>query len=151
MVTTPAMPAEVVYDLLNDNWREANIAKPEIKQRETAQELREEIPDAGLLLIYAETGGVRIQPRGNRMYKDEIVNVVVEIHSLTSHYHFYQLAEEIIRVFEEKTRDVCPYHMTRSMSYSESYGTTYQHWKGDVRVELNRVAIRTAFEGYDGT
>lgn len=144
------IPAEVVFGLLKNDWRTASIAKPKLIARETAEELREEIPKQGLLLIYSETGGVRITPRGNRMYRDDTVNVVVEVHTVMSHEHLYQLQEEVIRVLEENTRDVSPFQVCRPMTYSESYGTTFRYWKGDVRVELTRVAVRTGYAGPSG-
>ena len=141
------VPAEIIYDLLNDNWDQGNVRKPKIVQRETAEKLREELPRTGLILIYAESGGIRVSPRGNRMYKDELVNVTVEVWTLTSHEALYKLQEEVMRIVELKTRDVLPFHIIRLLNYSEEYGRTFRAWKGDVRLELSRVATRTAYAG----
>jgi len=139
------VPAETIFDLLNDNWASKNVPKPKIVQRETVEELKEKIPTQGLILIYAESGGVRISPRGNRMYRDELVNVMIECHSLKSHNHWYALVEEVVRIIEEKTHDVSPYQEVRPLSASEEYGTTFRYWKGQIRCELSNVAIRTGY------
>lgn len=150
MATEAAVPAETVYDMLKDDWQTANVPKPKIVARETAEELREEIPKQGLILVYAESGGMRISPRGNRMYKDELANVTIECHTIKSHEHLYDLQEEVVRIIEENTRTVSPFQVVRPLSYSESYGTTYRYWRGDVRVELSRVAVRTGYAGPAG-
>lgn len=144
------IPAEVIYSMLKDDWQNANVPKPKIKARETAEELREKIPKQGLVLIYAESGGIRISPRGNRMYKDMLANVTIEVWSLQSHEHLYKLQEEVIRIVEENTRTVSPFQVCRPLSYSEEYGRTFHAWKGDVRVELSRVAVRTGYAGPGG-
>ena len=141
----PKVPAEVIFNLLDDNWANANVAKPKIVQREAAEELREKIPTQGLVVIYAESGGVRISPRGNRMYKDEKVNVIVEAHTLKSHEHWYQLVEEVIRLIELHTHDVSPYQQARALSYAEEYGATFRYWRGNVKCELENIAIRTGY------
>ena len=145
MAIATTSPAEVVYNLLNDNWATKNVAKPKIKVRETAEELREQIPSQGLVLIYAESGGIRISPRGNRLYRDELVNVMVEVHTIQSHEHWYDLVEEVLRIIEVATHDVSPFHETRPLTVAEEYGTTFRYWKGNVRVELQRVAARTSY------
>jgi len=145
VTTTPAVPAETIYNLLVADWDRANLPLPNIVQRETAEELREEIPDEGLVLVYAESGGVRSSPRGNMMYKDETVNVIIDVWTLKSHEHLYQLQGEILRTIEENTMDVSPYQLVRPLSFAEEYGKTFQAWHGDVRVELSRYAIRTGY------
>jgi len=145
-----AVPAEVVFSILNDDWKSANVPKPKIKARETAEELREEIPKQGLVLIYCESGGRRIVPRGNRMYKDELVNVTIETHTIQSHEHLYQLQDEVIRILEENTRTVSPYQICRPLSSSEEWGTTFRYWRGNVRVELSKAAVRTGYAGPAG-
>ena len=147
---SPVVPAEIVYDLLNDNWNQSNVRKPKIVQRETAEKLREAIPRTGLILVYAESGGIRISPRGNRMYRDDLANVTVECHTLGSHEALYKLQEEVMRIVELKTRDVSPFHIIRLLSYSEEYGPTYRYWRGNCRLELSRVAVRTAYLGPGG-
>ena len=143
----PTVPAEIVFNLIDVYWKTENVARPKIVQREAVGELREEIPESGLVLIYAETGGIRQVPRGNRMYKDEIVNVNIECHTLRSHEHLYALFEEVLRICELNTRNVSPYHLIKPMTAQEEYGSTFQYWKGNVRVELNRSAVRTAYNG----
>ena len=145
MAVVTSSPAEIIFDLLNDNWATKNVAKPKIKVRETAEELREQIPSQGLVLVYAESGGIRISPRGNRLYRDELVNVNIEVHTVKSHAHWYDLIEEILRIIESKTHDVSPFHETRPLTVAEEYGATFRYWKGNVRVELQRVAVRTSY------
>jgi len=147
VVTAVKCPAEVVFGILNEDWATANVPKPKIVQREVAEEIREKVPAQGLLVIYAESGGVRISPRGNRMYKDERVNVIVECHSLKSHEHWYQLIEEAVRIIELHTHDVSPYQEIRPLSYAEEYGTTFRYWRGNVRCELENAAVRTGYVG----
>lgn len=137
--------SEVIYDRLTTYWKTANVPRPKIVQRETAEELREVIPNQGLVLVYQELGGIRITPRGNRLYRDETVNVVCDVHTLSSEQHLYQLMEEILRIIEWNTMNVDPFQIARVISYNQKYGRTFRYWTGECRVELNRVGVRTAY------
>ena len=136
-------PATIVVNILDSTWDTDNVAKPVLTDREDAR-LWQDIPSAGLVVTYLETGGLRRTMLTNWHYFAELANVTVEVKTLQSNDRLLSMLDEVERIVENKLSQFDPYGVTRVLSRVQSTRETHGSLFGVIRLELRRDGARTA-------
>jgi hypothetical protein len=142
-----ASPPQTVKDQLDTYWvtYDGTITEPTMVVVNDPDDLKTRIDFGSTdhLIIYLAPGGESEAWRSNWEYKDNRVEVLIDIYTSTSRQQLYNLKQVIRDVIRMKKDDKTnnTYHFLRYISFIESNQEELNVWKGTIKVAFEQEGV----------
>jgi hypothetical protein len=135
--------AAAIFETFIEKHWDRSVLQPKVIVVEKSEQLRVALQpvEEEVIFIAEAPSGHRLKPRGNWRYYDEAIVVVFTIQTLTSYERLYEIANTLTAILQRYQTDVAPFHRTKVIGFYPEAEVTYQFWKGDLRIEVERMGI----------
>ena len=138
------IPTLVVLTLLEDNWDEGDVIKPQLIEvnAPNTNKLRLDLTKGDAVLIKLGAGRNE-RWRGNWSWKDIVDYVEIEMFTKESRQRLYNINAEIRKIIEANMHSLNDYHVIRYSSFNENTDKELNFWRGTAKISLESNAIAT--------